>query len=370
MTLVFPDAASRIGGHRVFFPLALVFAALSVPYWTAGYLGWMAVAWTPAVHAHEMVMGFALAVVGGFLFTKPRRGVLGLAVAAWLLGRAAMLAGLPAAWAVPATLAFPVVLFVHGGLPFLRAAKSGHNTVFGPLIGAFAVAEALVWAGGDGGRTGVLLALHLVGLLLFTMGGRIIPSATAGAVRQQGGVLVARVQPRLEWLGVGGAITAALSAASGWLPEAGAAGAVLTGVCALARLARWRTDATLRRPDLWSLHLGYAWLGLGWIAAGLERVAPMPGGAGWHVLGAAALGTIAGSMMVRVSLQREAWAPDFPPAATLAVLLIGAAAVLRVAAGWVAPAWLMPAGAMAWMAAHLLILGAVARILRHPRRRG
>ncbi|HYD64909.1 NnrS family protein [Azospirillum sp.] len=369
MTLVFPDAARRMGGHRVFFPLALAFAVLGVPYWTAGYLGWLPVAWTPAVHAHEMVMGFALAVVGGFLLTKPTRPVLALAAGAWLLGRAAMLAGLPPTWAVPATLAYPVVLFVHGGLPFLRAAKSGHNAVFGPLIGAFAAAEALVWAGGDGGRAGALLALHLVGLLLFTMGGRIIPSATAGAVRQQGGVLVARVQPRLEWLGVGGAITAMLSVATGWLPEAGAAGGMLTGVCALARLARWRTDATLGRPDLWSLHLGYAWLGLGWIAAGVERVAPLPGGAGWHLLGAAALGTIAASMMVRVSLQREAWAADFPPAATLAVVLIGAAAVLRVAAGWAAPAWLMPAAAVAWTVAHLLILGAVARILRRPRRK-
>ncbi|HEY0832799.1 MAG TPA: NnrS family protein, partial [Azospirillum sp.] len=60
---------------------------------------------------------------------------------------------------------------------------------------------------------------------------------------------------------------------------------------------------------------------------------------------------------------------DFPPAATLAVVLIGAAAVLRVGAGWIAPEWLMPGAAVAWTAAHLLILGAVARILRRPRRK-
>ncbi|HYH38867.1 MAG TPA: NnrS family protein [Azospirillum sp.] len=355
-------AARRPSGHRVFFPLALAYAALSVPYWTAAYAGLLPSAWTPAVHAHEMVMGYALAVVGGFLLTKPSRGALAIAVAAWLLGRAAVLAGLPAALAVPMTLAYPLVLFALGGWPFLRAAKSGHNAVFGPLVGAFAAAEALHW-GGDG-RTGALFALQVVGLLLFAMGGRIIPSATAGEVRRQGGLLVERVQPRLEWLGIAGGVLATASVATGWLPEAGAAGAAAVGLAAWLRLARWRTAAVLGRPDLWSLHLGTAWLGLGWLAAAAERIVPLPGGAGWHLLGTAALGTLAGAMMVRVALQREAHPPDFPPAATSAVGLIGAAALLRVGAGWLAPGVLLPLAALAWMVAHGLLFIVVGRILR------
>lgn len=357
-----PQPRRRPNGHRVFFPLALLHAALSVPYWTAAYAGLLPVGWSPAVHAHEMVMGYALAVVGGFLLTKPSRGALALAVAAWLLGRTAVLADLPAAFAVPATLAYPVVLFALGGWPFLRAAKSGHNAVFGPLVGAFAVAEALYWAGD--GRTGALFALHVVGLLLFAMGGRIIPAATAGELRRQGGLLVERVQPRVEWIGIAGGVAAAASVATGWLPEAGAAGAVVVGLAAWLRLARWRTSAVLGRPDLWSLHLGYAWLGLGWLAAAGERLAPLPGGAGWHLLGTAALGTLAGAMMVRVALQRESCGPDFPRAATTAVALIGAAALLRVGAGWLAPGVLFPLAALAWMAAHGLLFIVVGRILR------
>jgi len=360
-------AKRRPSGHRIFFPLALLYTAMVVPYWTAGHLGLVPTGWTPAVHAHEMVMGYALAVVGGFLLTKPSRAALALAVGTWLLGRVAVLAPaftqVPTALAVPATLAYPVVLFALGGWPFLRAAKSGHNAVFGPLVGAFAVAEALYWAGGDGGRTGVLFALHVVGLLLFAMGGRIIPAATAGEVRRQGGLLVDRVQPRLEWIAIVGGITAAASVASGLLPEAGAIGALVVGLAAWARLARWRTGAVLGRADLWSLHLGYAWLGLGWLAAAVERWAPLPGGAGWHLLGTAALGTIAGVMMVRVALQREAWRPEFPPAVPWAVALIGVAAVLRVAAGWLEPAALLTASAFAWTAAHGLLFLVLSRIL-------
>ncbi|MBP2296924.1 NnrS family protein [Azospirillum rugosum] len=366
MSFFVPPTPRRPWGHRLFFPAAALYAALSVPLWVAGYFGWLGIGWTPALHAHEMLMGYALAVVGGFLLTRPSKAALGLAFAAWLAGRVAVLGGVPPAIAAPLALAYPVVLFAVAGVPFLRAAKSGHNTLFGPVIGAFALAEALAWWGGDGGRTGALFALHLVGILMLVMGGRIIPSATAGEVRRQGGKLVERVQPRLEWAGAAGAILAALTVAAGtwpWpVPWIGAAGAFVAGLTAWARLARWRTDAVLRRPDLWSLHLGYGWLGLGWLFLGIERLDPLADGAAWHVMGAGALGTLAVTMMVRATLQRESLPPDFPRPATAAVALVSLAAALRVAAASTAPEWLMPAAAAAWAAAHLLVLWVLLRV--------
>ncbi|MGQ9367243.1 NnrS family protein [Azospirillum sp. ST 5-10] len=361
MTADHPPAARRSGGHRLFFPLALAHGALTVPYWTAAHLGLVPTPWTPAVHAHEMLFGFALAVVGGFLLTRPSRAVLALALAAWTLGRAAMVVGLPPALAAPLALAYPAVLFAFAGWPFLRSAKSGHNAVFGPLIGAFVVSEAVFWLADDGGRTGVLLALHLVGLLLFAMGGRIIPAATAGALRRQGGLLVERVQPRLEWAGLAGGTVALVATAADRWPLVGAAGAAAAGVAALARLARWRTAAVGGRADLWSLHLGYGWAGLGWLAAAVEHLAPSASGAGWHVLGSGALGTLAATMMVRASLQRAGRDTAFPPAATLAVLLIAAATLARAAAPL--HPMLLPAGAVTWSVALLLILIVVRRIL-------
>ncbi|WP_448203101.1 NnrS family protein [Azospirillum sp. sgz302134] len=366
MAFFVPPTPRRPYGHRLFFPAAALYAALSVPLWVAGYFGWLGLGWTPALHAHEMLLGYALAVVGGFLLTRPSRMALNLAFAAWLAGRVAVLGGFPLAVAAPVALAYPVALFVLAGVPFIRASKSSHNILFGPVIGAFALAEALSWWGGDGGRAGALLALHLVGTLMLVMGGRIIPSATVQEVRGQGGAPVERVQPRLEWAGVAGAVLAALTVAagavSGPLAWIGAAGAAVAGLTAWARLARWRTDAVLKRPDLWSLHLGYGWLGLGWLFLGIERLDPLSGGAGWHVMGAGALGTLAASMMVRATLQREALPPAFSRPATVGVALVSLAAALRVAAASTAPEWLMPAAAAAWSAAHLLVLYVLLRV--------
>lgn len=357
-------AALRPNGHRVFFPLALLVALAAVPYWAAGYLGLFPIPWSPAMHAHEMVMGYAAAVVGGFLLVRPSRAALAMAVGAWLLGRAAVLVPAPAILAIPAALAYPIVLFVLGGWPFLRAGKSSHNAVFGPLIAALVAAEALYRLGGDGGQAGSLFALHVIGLLLFTMGGRVIPAATAGEIRKQGGLLVERVQRRLEWLGIAGGTVATLSSATGLVPEAGAAGAAVIGLAALARLSRWRTMAVLGRSDLWGLHLGYAWLGLGWILAGVERLAPLPAGAGWHLLGVGALGTIAGVMMLRVTVQREAAPPSPPPVLVWAIGLIGLAAVLRVTAAFGAPVAQLALAALAWTAGHAVLLAALLRIPR------
>src|SRR6185369_5293882 len=60
-------------GFRPFYLGAAVFAALSLPAWLASYSGHWA---TPHVHLlwhmHEMVFGFAVAVVFGFLYTAAR----------------------------------------------------------------------------------------------------------------------------------------------------------------------------------------------------------------------------------------------------------------------------------------------------------
>ncbi|WP_051341550.1 NnrS family protein [Azospirillum halopraeferens] len=360
-------AARRPAGHRLFFPLALVYGALAVPYWTAGWLGWSATGWTAAEHAHEMLFGFALAVVGGFLLTRPSPAALAVAVVAWVLGRVAVAIDPPAAVAAAMGLAFPAVLFVLAGVPFLRTARSGHNAVFGPLIGAFILAEALYRLAGDDGRTGVLLALHLVALLLFAMGGRIIPAATAGEMRRRDGPPVERVQPRAERIGLFGGIAAAATLAFGVWPVAGAAGAAAAGVCTLIRLAGWRPLRIRDRPELWSLHLGYAWLGIGWLAIAAERLFPGATGAAWHVPAIGALGTLACAMIVRATQQREAVPIRFPPAVTAAVLLISLSTAARAVAGWegASPALpvLMAAAAATWSLALLLILASLRRIL-------
>ncbi|HEU4924220.1 MAG TPA: NnrS family protein, partial [Burkholderiales bacterium] len=72
-----PGAAQPAGfalfalGFRPFYLLAGLYAALSVPLWALQYAGWLPDA-NPLWHAHEMLFGYAFAVIAGFLLTAVR----------------------------------------------------------------------------------------------------------------------------------------------------------------------------------------------------------------------------------------------------------------------------------------------------------
>ena len=86
-------------GFRPFYLLAGLFAALSVGCWAAQFAGWLGphiYLTNPLWHAHEMIFGYAFAVIVGFLFTAGRNWTnrhtpTGAALAAiatlWLAGR-------------------------------------------------------------------------------------------------------------------------------------------------------------------------------------------------------------------------------------------------------------------------------------------
>jgi uncharacterized protein involved in response to NO len=88
-------------GFRPFYLGAAAFALFAVPYWIAGLLGWVALPSTmpPLLwHAHEMLYGFAVAVIVGFLLTAgkawtglatPRGATLAVMAGLWLAARLA-----------------------------------------------------------------------------------------------------------------------------------------------------------------------------------------------------------------------------------------------------------------------------------------
>jgi len=61
-------------GFRPFYLLASLFAAFSVALWTCEYAGVLATGYLrdPVRHGHEMLFGYTIAVVAGFLFTAVR----------------------------------------------------------------------------------------------------------------------------------------------------------------------------------------------------------------------------------------------------------------------------------------------------------
>jgi uncharacterized protein involved in response to NO len=92
-------------GFRPLYLLAGVYAALSIAFWALQYIGWLPganVLW----HAHEMLFGYAFAVIAGFLLTAvrnwsgrptPAGGALAAIVALWVAARLLALRSLPLA---------------------------------------------------------------------------------------------------------------------------------------------------------------------------------------------------------------------------------------------------------------------------------
>jgi uncharacterized protein involved in response to NO len=107
-------------GFRPLYLLAGAFAALSIAGWSGIFAGWVSGEFlhgSPLWHAHEMVFGYAFAVIVGFLFTAgrnwsgqptPSGAMLALIVGLWLAARVLTLAPQPV-YALPFDLAFAVL---------------------------------------------------------------------------------------------------------------------------------------------------------------------------------------------------------------------------------------------------------------------
>ena len=131
-------------GFRPFYLLAGAFSAFSVLLWAAQYSGWLPSAHLqgPLWHGHEMLYGFTMAVIAGFLLTAVRAwtgqptptGVPLMALAAlWVLGRALVLTPLGTAAPV-VNAAFPVALAVAIGIPLVRSRNVRNYFFVGLLV--------------------------------------------------------------------------------------------------------------------------------------------------------------------------------------------------------------------------------------------
>ncbi len=371
--------------YLLFFPLACLYAAVAVPLWVAewtGAIGGGCLRCDPMLrHGHEMLLGYAGAVIAGYLLTRVTLYPLALAALCWGLGRIAAWFdwggiaawsdwGGIAAWsnwggiaAGPAQLAFPVVLFVLAGLPFWRAARTARNMVFAPLIGGFTLAEGLVLAGF--GRRGILLAFDLTALLILVMGGRLIPAAMAGLVRREENQdLFDRNRPWLEWVCIAGLAVAAIGHLADLPGRLAAPGMLAEGIAAGMRQSRWRLRLALRDPSLGPLQLGYAALALGLVAAAAATWTGLwPAPATLHLATVAGIGIVTATMMLRTVHIRERRPGPFPRVAWPVAGMLLAAAALRVAAP-LAMAPLLVASAGLWCAAFLLAGGVIAGAAR------
>jgi len=371
-------------GFRPFFLLAAIFAVVLIAIWAGAFVinrplttyygmtGW---------HSHEMIFGYACAVIAGFLLTAVRNWTgmqtpagppLAALSALWLAGRIMPFFPevLPYWFTALVDLLFLPALAFSLAIPLVRSGQK-RNLFFIPLLGAFALADLLVHLEVMGfaygfARAGVFLGLDLVILLIVIMGGRVIPFFTERAL--------SGVSPKkrqwVEWSSIGSVI--AFMLAELFLPDSILVG-VMAGLAAVSnglRLAGWYTKKFWAVPLLWVLHVGYAWVVMGFCLkalAALELVSPQ---LTFHAFTVGGIGVLTLGMMARVSLGHTGRPLKAAGPVAFAFVLITLAAVLRGIFPIIFPYWFLQLVALSgglWILSFLIFVVVYTPILISPR---
>ena len=374
-------------GFRPFFLLAGLYALLAVVAWAGVYtLGWQwpytemsALTW----HAHEMIYGYALAVIAGFLLTAVKNwtGVqtlhgmpLLLLCLAWLAARFLLLAGnaVPLYWAALADGLFNLALTVAVTWPIVKVRQWQQLGIVSKLL-LLACANALFYAGllglfPGGVRAGLYSGVYLVMALVFVMARRVLPFFIERGVERPV-TLVNRV-----WLDR----TSLVLFLVFWLADilwpdtlAVALLAAVLGVLHGMRLVGWYTRGVLGKPLLAVLLLGYGWLVVGFA---LKAAVPLTGispSLALHAFTYGGIGLFTLGMMARVTLGHTGRSVQHPPAVVgwaLRALLAGAA--VRVLLPLLDPhhyPWWVGLAQLLWVAAFALWLAVYLPMWLRPR---
>ncbi|WP_372964494.1 NnrS family protein [Marinobacter sp.] len=337
----------------LFFPAASLWAALAVPLsifavtsgtgWPPGLLG--------AGHGHELIFGFALALVAGYTLGLQPWRVLAPLFLLWITARLFWLMAPSLLISQALSVAFALLLARHV-VPRFQAAKKWRNKIAGPLILTIclaALAYALSHYGFPLPDTRSIMQAAILGLLLLMtfIGGRIIAPAVAGTLEKQGVPLEARVQPRIE-----GTLLILLPVAllCMFTPLTARISGLLLVVCAvliLIRALRWKLWHCPDRPDLLVLAIGYLWLAAGAGVTGLHLLTFSPPLPALHIITIGALGTLSSSVMLRLAWQRAH--RSFPP--RWQVLTIAIAMTVAVISRYMAGATPYGQPEMLWISA-------------------
>ncbi len=335
-------------GFRPFYLAAGAFASLSVALWALQISGRLGRPYllAPAWHAHEMLFGYTMAVIVGFLFTAgrnwsgqptPTGRPLQALVLLWVAGRVLVLS--PWTWLSAAVnTAFPLAAAVSLAVPFVRA-RNQRNYFFVGLLALLGLAQLSVHLAQAGVVAippwiGLGLGLDIVLFIMAVMGGRVIPMFTNNGVPGA----AARRDLRVERAALGSVL--ALLAAD-ILRLQGPMLALLLGACTAAHALRWmlwQPWTTLRTPLVWVLHAAYLWIPVHFALRALAELGRVPPNLAIHALTVGAIGGLTIGMMTRTSRGHTARPLAADGWDVACYLLVAAAAVVRVVGPLVDPA--------------------------------
>ena len=371
-------------GFRPFFLLSGAFAIILMALWVPAFTGGSAlstyygqIGW----HGHEMIFGYTVGVIAGFLLTSVRNWTgrstatgrsLAMLVTLWLLGRILpFFAATMPAWSISVfDLAFLPALTVSIGVPLVRHGEK-RNLLFLPLIVGLFFANLLVHLELLGvfpgvARHGIYLGLYLIILLIVIMGGRVIPFFTERALP---GCVIKR-RPLIEWLAPLSVIVFIL--AELLFPTSKVTGALAGFACLVnaIRVVSWYSHRYWQVPLLWVLHLGYSWIVVGFLLKAAASLGLVPAQFTIHAFTVGGIGVLTIGMMARVSLGHTARPLKVGSSIAVAFALLNLAAILRGVLPAFLPLWfsqLILLSGLLWIAAFLIFVIVYTPILTQPR---
>jgi len=340
-------------GFRPFYLVAAVFAVVAVPMWVLSFLGKAqtgnylhGLAW----HSHEMIFGFAPAVIAGFLLTAvrnwtgrptPTGAPLAGLVVLWLVARILMQVG-PANTAAVIDILFLPTLGVAVAMPIWRSRNKRNYKVL-VVLTVLTLANACYHLASLNlippgfARVSMTAALDIIAILIAIVGGRVIPAFIGNAVTES----KPRYNRSVEVVSVGALVVIlAIGVLAPWMPVADNVWVLILVIAALGQFVRlllWQPLRALGNPLLWMLPAAYAWLPISLALRALELQSIVPSGVAIHAFTVGAITSLMIAMMTRSALGHSGRPLVAGPAEIVAFVLLQSSAIVRVLAAPIMP---------------------------------
>lgn len=371
-------------GFRPFFLLAGAYAVVGMLIWMMVYVFGMPLlpANYPAYtwHAHEMVFGFAQAVVAGFLLTAVGNWTqiqtihgskLATLCLLWLGARLSPFVFEQSGiwWAAVLDMAFSIGFIAAILQPVIKAKQWAQLSIV-LKVALLGVANLSMYLGllqimpAQAMHWGLYSGLYLIVSLVMMLGRRVIPFFIEKGVDESIKV------KNWKWLDLSSLVIFLLflvvEVFTPWSGLSAALAAVLFILHSI-RMRGWYTDGLWSKPLLWVLYVGYGFIVLGFALHALSLFIPFSPWLATHAFAVGGVGVVTAGMMCRVSLGHTGRNVFQPPAMVSAIfVLLVASAVTRVLFPLVLPGlhlWWIGISQSLWIAGFGLFTVAYAPML-------
>lgn len=315
-------------GFRIFFLGAALYAVVSMVFWKMFYVMGQNIFVTMPLtvwHGHEMIFGFTMAVVAGFLLTAVQNWtglptVQGLPLLTlfvlWLLGRvfAFMPSSVPMWPVIVSNILFLFLLSVAVIRPIIKVKQWKQSAVFSKLllilISGIVFYVALSNSDFLTERKALRFALYMIISLIFTIGRRVIPFFIERGV---GYAVELRNSRLLDMISLICLVAFSLVDIYWPAPWVIVSLCVVLTISHILRLIGWHTYGVWKKPLLWVLFVGYIFLITGFVLKIFSIFGHRSDDAAVHAWTAGGIGIFTLGMMARVTWGHTGRMIDHPP---------------------------------------------------------